>query len=74
MAKNKEVDINDTAITLEVDRESIDKVRNGEVTNLVLYLNESIQNLILENVNGNLVLKTKNMPAEYNGCYYYNKG
>lgn len=74
MAKNKEVDINDTAITLEVDRESIDKVRNGEVTNLVLYLNESIQNLILENVNGNLVLKTKNMPAEYHGCYYYNRG
>ena len=30
--KNEEVDVNEAAITLEVDSEVIDKVRKGEIT------------------------------------------
>ena len=56
--KNKELDLNEMAITLEVDAELIDEVRSGEVTHLVTQINENNQNLILENIEGNLVLVT----------------
>ena len=38
--KIKEVDINEVAIALEVDSDVIDKVRSGEVTHIVLQINE----------------------------------
>ena len=38
---NKEGDINEVAITLEVDDEVIEKVRRGEVTHICLHFNES---------------------------------
>ena len=72
--KNKELDINGMAITLEVDNALIDEVRSGEVTHLVMQINEGNQNLILENIEGNLVLVTDEMPTTYHGCYYYNNG
>ncbi len=72
--KNKEIDINEVAITLEVDRNLIDEVRSGKVTHLVMDINENNQNLILENIEGNLVLMTEEMPTTYHGCYFYNGG
>ena len=72
--KNQELDINGMAITLEVDNALIDEVRSGEVTHLVMQINEGNQNLILENIEGNLVLVTDEMPTTYHGCYYYNNG
>lgn len=72
--KNKELDINGMAITLEVDNALIDEVRSGEVTHLVMQINEGNQNLILENIEGNLVLVTEEMPTTYHGCYLYNGG
>jgi len=45
--KNKEFDLNERAITLEVDSDLIDEVRSGEVTHLVMQINENNQNLIL---------------------------
>jgi|GEM_PF-4171474 len=69
--KNKEVDINEVAITLEVDRNLIDEVRSGKVTHLVMDINENNQNLILENIEGNQVLVTEEMPTKYHGCYFY---
>ena len=33
--KNNKVDINEGAITLEVDSEVIDKVRSGEITHIL---------------------------------------
>ena len=33
--KNKEIDINEVPITLEVDSEVIDKVRSGEITHIL---------------------------------------
>ena len=44
---NKEIDINEIAITIEVDSEVIDKVRSGEVTHVCLQLNEDNQELVL---------------------------
>lgn len=72
--KNKELDINGMAITLEVDNALIDEVRSGEVTHLVMQINEGNQNLILENIEGNLVMLTDEMPTTYHGCYFYNGG
>ena len=71
---NNELDINEVAITLEVDRNLIDEVRSGKVTHLVMDINENNQNLILENIEGNLVLVTDEMPTTYHGCYFYNGG
>lgn len=62
------------AIALEVDRNLIDEVRSGKVTHLVMEINESNQNLILENIEGNLLLVTEEMPTTYHGCYFYNGG
>lgn len=72
--KNKELNINGMAITLEVDNALIDEVRSGEVTHLVMQINEGNQNLILENIEGNLVMVTDEMPTTYHGCYFYNGG
>jgi hypothetical protein len=72
--KNKELDIKGMAITVEVDNALIDEVRSGEVTHLVMQINEGNQNLILENIEGNLVMVTDEMPTTYHGCYFYNGG
>lgn len=72
--KNKEVDINEVAITLEVDSDVIDKVRTGEITHIALQINENNQNMILENIDGNLVLVVDEKPTTYHGCYLYNNG
>ena len=72
--KNKELDLNEMAITLEVDNALIDEVRSGEVTHLVMQINEGNQNLILENIEGNLVMVTDEMPTTYHGCSFYNGG
>ena len=77
MAKNdnnKEFDLNERVITLEVDSGLIEQVRSGEITHLVLQIDESNQNQILENIDGNLVLVTDEMPTTFHGCYFYNGG
>ncbi|MBQ6205102.1 MAG: hypothetical protein IJK46_13555 [Prevotella sp.] len=72
--KNKEIDINEVAITLEVDSDVINKVRTGEITHVVLQINEDNQTFILENFDGNLVLVTEELPDTFYGCYFYNDG
>jgi hypothetical protein len=49
-SEDKEVNINEVAIALEVDSDMIDKVRSGEVTHIVLQINEQNQNMILESI------------------------
>ena len=73
-SEDKEVNINEVAIALEVDSDVIDKVRSGEVTHIVLQINEQNQNMILESIDGNLVLVIDDMPTTYHGCYLYNGG
>ena len=72
--KNKEVDINERAITLEVDSNVINKVRTGEITHIIMDVNEDNQNFVLENIDGNLVLIVDEMPNTFHGCYFYNNG
>ena len=72
--KNNEIDINERAITLDVDSEVINKVRTGEITHILMDINENNQSLILENFDGNLVLVTEEMPTTFHGCYFYNGG
>ena len=71
--KNKEIDINEVAITLEVDSEVIAKVRSGEITHILMDINEDNQNLVLETIDGNLILVDVS-PTTYHGCYLYNNG
>lgn len=73
-SEDKEVDINEVAIALEVDSDVLDKVRSGEVTHIVLQINEQNQNMILESIDGNLVLVIDDMPTTYHGYYLYNGG
>ena len=73
-SENKEVDINEMAITLEADSDVIDEVRSGKVTHIALQINEQNQNLILESIDGNLVLVIDDIPTTYHGCYLYNNG
>ena len=72
--KNKELDINDLSFTVKVDSDVINKVRTGEITHILMDIDEDNQNLILENIDGNLVLVTEEMPTTYHGCYFYNDG
>ena len=73
-SEDNELDINEVATTLEVDSDVIGKVRSGEVTHIALQINENNQNMILENIDGNLVLVVDDMPTTYHGCYLYNNG
>lgn len=72
--KNKETDINDVAISIDVDGDVIEGVKKGEVCTIILDLNENNQELILETMDGHLLLCTEEMPVKYHGCYYYNGG
>jgi hypothetical protein len=72
--KKQEEDFNEGAITLEVDSEVISKVRSGEITHILMDINEDNQSLILENAAGHLILVTEEMPNTFHGCYLYNGG
>ena len=72
--QGKEIDINEVAITLEVDSEVIDKVLKGEITYILMDIDEDNQNFVLENAEGNLVLTVDELPETYHSCYFYNDG
>lgn len=67
-------DIDEMAITLEVDDDVINKVRTGEIMHISLDINDNNYRDILENIDGNLVLVVDEMPNTFHGCYYYNNG
>lgn len=71
--KNREIDINEVAVTMEVDSGVIAKVRCGEIRHILVDISEDNQDLVLENVNGNLILVTDEMPTTFHGCYLYKK-
>ena len=72
--KNKEIDIDKVAMSIEVNLGVIDRVRSGEVTHIVLQLGEDNQNDILETVEGHLILVVDETPTTYHACYLYNHG
>ena len=71
---NKKIDMNESAIHLEVSGEAIDKVRTGEIIFIALDINEDNQNALLLNIGGNLILVTDDTPTTFHGCYFYNEG
>ena len=72
--KNKEIDINEVALTVYVDSEVIGKVRSGEINQIRLDINDDNYRLILENAEGHLLLVVDELPETFHGCYLYNKG
>ena len=52
--KNKELDINDLSFTVKVDSDVINKIHTGEITHILMDIDEDNQNLILENIDGHL--------------------
>ncbi len=72
--KNKEIDINEIALTVYVDSEVIGKVRSGEINQIRLDINDDNYRLILENAEGHLLLVVDELPETFHGCYLYNKG
>ena len=47
---------------------------SGEITNITLDITEHNQNLILETVEGELILVIDKKPTAYRSCYLYNDG
>ena len=72
--ETNEMGINEVAMTIEVDRSVIENVRNGKVKGIALSIRDDNQNMILENINGMLVLDVDETPATFHGCYFYNDG
>ena len=71
---SKEIDVNEMAISFDVDSELIDDIRSGKVKHLRIDICDDNQNLVLENVDGNLVLDVDELPNTFHGCYFYNDG
>jgi hypothetical protein len=71
---NQEVNTNEMGVSIRVDNEVIQKVRSGEITHILIDINEDNQNVFLENIKGNLVLVTEELPHTFHGCYFYNGG
>ena len=71
---NKEIDINEVAFTIEVDEDVLMGVRLGDVTHIALSINDDNQNLVLENIDGHLILCSEKMPETFHRCYWHNNG
>lgn len=71
---NTKKSVDESVVVLEVDNEVIDGVCTGEITHIVCEVHEDNQNMLLENIQGNLVLAVDEMPDTYHGCYFYNDG
>ena len=57
--ENEKNNLEEMGVAIEVDSEVIQKVRSGEITHIVVEINEDNQNIFLENFDGNLVLVTE---------------
>ena len=59
---NNELNLNDMAITIEVDSGVIEDVRNGEIRHIAMEINGDNQDSILETVGGHLALTVDELP------------
>lgn len=74
MSKDKKIGIHDVVFNLEVESDVIEKVLKGDITKILVDISENNQSLLLENVDGHLILVTDETPTTYHGCYFYNNG
>ena len=72
--ENEKVNTNEMGVAIRVDSEVIEKVRSGEITHILVDIDEDNQNMFLENIDGNLVLVTEEQPDTFHSCYFYNGG
>ncbi|MCR5679882.1 MAG: hypothetical protein K6G08_06710 [Prevotella sp.] len=72
--KDKEPDMAEVVLTVNVGVDVIDKVRSGQITHIALDINDNNYRQILENNNGHLLLIVDEMPTTFHGCYLYNNG
>jgi hypothetical protein len=72
--ENEKVNTDEMGVAIGVDNEVIQKVLSGEITHIIVDINEDNQNMFLENIDGNLVLVTEELPDTFHGCYFYNGG
>lgn len=71
---NKKRNIDDVFFAIEVDEDNINDVRSKSEGSISVELNEDSMNLILENVDGHLIVREECMPETFHSCYYYNGG
>ena len=71
--ENEKNNLNEMGVAIGVDSEVIEKVRSGEITHIIVEINEDNQNVFLENFDGNLVLVTEELPDTFHGGYFYNE-
>ena len=72
--ENEKVNTNEMGVAIGVNCGVIQKVRSGEITHILVDIDEDNQNMFLENIDGNLVLVTEELPHTFHGCYFYNGG
>lgn len=72
--EDEKVNVNEMGVAIGVDSGVIQKVRSGEITHILVDIDEDNQNMFLENFDGNLVLVTEELPHTFHGCYFYNGG
>lgn len=71
---DKEYELEEGMLSVEVDEDVIGKVITGEITQITLDITDANYQQILENKDGNLVLVVDELPETYHGCYFYNNG
>lgn len=64
----------DMMLSIEVDEGTIDRVISGETTHIALDITDGNYRLILQNLDGNLVLNVDELPDTFHGCHFYNNG
>lgn len=69
-----DVNLEEFVIALDVDKDVIDGVLNGEISELVLPIEEVSQHAVLEHADGHLAMKVDGRPDTYYECYMYNEG
>ena len=74
MDTNEKVNSNEMGVAIGVDSEVIEKVRSGEITHILVDIDEDNKDMFLENIDGNLVLVTEELPDTFHSCYFYNGG
>lgn len=72
--KDKGVTFDEMLVTMGVDEGVIEKVRKGEIKYISMDIDEDSQHMFLQNIEGNLILITDEMPVTFHACYFYNNG
>lgn len=57
-----------------VNAEVVQEFLQGKRSTYSVRIDEDCCNLLLENIDGNLLLNTDELPNEFHGCYFYNNG